>query len=188
MLKFWRSCVRNDTKTFFFSVVWTFLEAINLSSLFLCTDEIIMLVTLIVCQNYLLTAFWCWWLFCDGSSHLFEKEEHRWVQLILYIWINLCDYVMSDLYGAVLSLYCQFRQKHFYLGFWWQQWKIFEIIYSKVHSKWCHCMSIIHILYLDGASRQNPWLLICCSNVTSHWPSGFATVWDSVSIVLSEEY
>lgn len=46
-----------------FSAVWTFLWAINLSSLFLCTDEIITLTLLMVCQNYQSTSFWCWWLF-----------------------------------------------------------------------------------------------------------------------------
>lgn len=170
----WRSWVRNDTdKDFWFFCRLNFLWAINLSSLFLFTDEIISPIPLIVCQNYQLTPFWCSkFFFSDGPTHHFENDEHRWVQPILYILFIL----RSLPHLLELDQICSASRDNsiFYLGFLMKALKILPIC-RKVHGKWrrssCHCMSIIHIFHVDRVSCHDPWLLICCINVTSLWPS-----------------
>lgn len=164
--------MRNDTdKDFWFFCRLNFLRAINLSSSFLFSDEIITLIPLIVCQNYQLTAIWCcrlffWWFLPPLWKRWAQMSRNHFINFIYFVVSASCaepDQICianSDNSAFILDSDESVEN---------------PLILWKVHSKWrsscCHCMSIIHIFYVARVSRRDPWLLICCSKLTSLWPS-----------------
>lgn len=106
--KVWRSWVRNDTdRDFWIFCRLNFLRAINLSSSFLFADEIITRIPLIVCQNYQLTSFWCWWLF---SGWFLPPLWKWWAQMSPTHFVIFIYLVVSASCWAGLDLHCQPRQ------------------------------------------------------------------------------